>query len=208
MAIAISMWRPQPAAPNNDASARWIAALVFARRLAAIVLFPVGLLTMPAQGADDAPTNDFFESQNVVIHPLIDLAAGEGRLLRFNGPVEEVFLTDPTIADMHVADTNLVYIYGKKSGMTNLMARSADHHIRASMQLRVTSNSGGANAELQKPRRPSIVEIPWPKKDAHGETCEQVTALSLTSVFGAQILEAGAEIAPSVPGAVVSDSQS
>lgn len=54
----------------------------------------------------------------------IKVPASQGRLLRFDEPVESVFIADPSIADIRVVSSNLVYVYGKSIGLTNLLAIS------------------------------------------------------------------------------------
>jgi pilus assembly protein CpaC len=56
---------------------------------------------------------------------VITVPASQGRLLRFDEAVESVFIADPTIADVRVVSSDLVYVYGKSLGLTNLMAVSA-----------------------------------------------------------------------------------
>jgi pilus assembly protein CpaC len=70
----------------------------------------------------------------------MDLAVGEGRLLHFDGPVESVFIADPATADVRVVAPDVVYVYGKRGGTTNLIAESKDQRVRASMQLRIVTN--------------------------------------------------------------------
>jgi pilus assembly protein CpaC len=55
---------------------------------------------------------------------IITVPVSQGRLLRFDDTIGSVLLADPTIADVRVVSSDLVYIYGKKSGMTNLIALS------------------------------------------------------------------------------------
>jgi pilus assembly protein CpaC len=56
---------------------------------------------------------------------IITVPSGQGRLLRFDEAVESVFIADPEVADIRVVSSDLVYVYGKKLGLTNLMAVSA-----------------------------------------------------------------------------------
>src|SRR5215468_3519376 len=136
--MGIRVWTPRqrPATSSKGAPSRRMRLLAFARWLVVIGLMPISLLEMPARGAD----NDFFENVGAG-RPLVDLPVSEGRLLHFDGPVESVFIADSSIADVRVVSPDVVYVYGKKSGMTNLIATSAEQHIRAKLQLRVTINS-------------------------------------------------------------------
>ncbi|TSE14033.1 type II and III secretion system protein family protein [Mesorhizobium intechi] len=70
--------------------------------------------------------------------PSLDLPVGQGRLLRFNEPVESVLVADTTIADLQIVSPSLVYVFGLKPGLTNLIAVTADERIEATAQFRVT----------------------------------------------------------------------
>jgi pilus assembly protein CpaC len=129
-------------------------AFAVARLLVAMSLLPIGLFAMSMRGI----ANDFFD--NIVVgRPSIDLAVGEGRILRFDGPVDSVFIADSSVADVRVVSADVVYVYGKKSGMTNLIATSAEQRVRAQVQLRVAINPLPANDARRKLQPTSTVEI-------------------------------------------------
>ncbi|MDX8447475.1 type II and III secretion system protein family protein [Mesorhizobium captivum] len=77
--------------------------------------------------------------------PTLDLPVGQGRLLRFNEPVESVLIADTTIADLQIVSPSLVYVFGLKPGLTNLIAVKADEQIEATAQFRVTPDVTPAN---------------------------------------------------------------
>jgi pilus assembly protein CpaC len=77
--------------------------------------------------------------------PTIELPIGQGRILRFNEPVESVLIADTTIADLQVVSPDIVYVFGLKSGVTNLIAITADQRIEATAQFRVTPDKTLAN---------------------------------------------------------------
>jgi pilus assembly protein CpaC len=120
----------------------------------AMGLLPIALFAMPMRGA----ANDLFDDI-VVGRPSIDLAVGEGRILHFDGPVDSVFIADSSIADVRVVAADVVYVHGKKSGATNLIATSAEQRIRAQVQLRVAINPQPANDAMRKLQRTSTVQI-------------------------------------------------
>ncbi len=79
---------------------------------------------------------------------VITVPASQGRLLRFDEPVESVFIADPEIADVRVVSSDLVYVYGKSVGLTNLLAVSkaedgGEHaqQVTASTLLRVVMDT-------------------------------------------------------------------
>ena len=57
---------------------------------------------------------------------LVTVPVSQGRLLRFDEAVESVFIADPSIADIRVVSQDLVYVYGKRLGYTNMMAIAGD----------------------------------------------------------------------------------
>ncbi|RYC27357.1 type II and III secretion system protein family protein [Ciceribacter ferrooxidans] len=71
---------------------------------------------------------------------VLDLSVGEGTILRFDEPVESVFLADTAIADVRVVSPGVVYIYATKTGDTNLIALSADQSTRGTVQVHVSGN--------------------------------------------------------------------
>jgi pilus assembly protein CpaC len=89
----------------------------------------------------------------------MDLAVGEGRLLHFDGPVESVFIADPATADVRVVAPDVVYVYGKRGGTTNLIAESKDQRVRASMQLRIVTNQQPPNDAMHRLQPTTMTEI-------------------------------------------------
>ena len=75
---------------------------------------------------------------------VLELTVGEGTILRFDEPVESVFLADTAIADVRVVSPGVVYIYATKTGDTNLIALSADQMTRGTVQVRVSGNPRAA----------------------------------------------------------------
>ncbi len=69
--------------------------------------------------------------------PTLDLPVGQGRLMRFYEPVESVLIADTTIADLQIVSPNLVYVFGLKPGLTNLIAITANEKVQATAQFRV-----------------------------------------------------------------------
>jgi pilus assembly protein CpaC len=51
---------------------------------------------------------------------------GQGRLLQLDEAAESVYVGDTTIADLRVVAPDVVYVYGRKIGSTNLIAISAE----------------------------------------------------------------------------------
>ncbi|NJM35454.1 MAG: type II and III secretion system protein family protein [Rhodomicrobium sp.] len=98
----------------------------------------------------------------------IFVPVSQGRLLRFDEPVESVFIADPSVADIRVVAPDIVYVYGKAAGRTNLLAvsdRPADGNagpkLTGSALLRVEIDAGPVVSAKEKlsPNAPADISI-------------------------------------------------
>jgi pilus assembly protein CpaC len=89
--------------------------------------------------AGQTPTNSSSTRQS------IELMVGQGRVLQLDEAAESVFVADTTIADLRIVAPDVVYVYGRKIGSTNLIAISAEHKQRANVAFRVVADPGFAN---------------------------------------------------------------
>lgn len=71
----------------------------------------------------------------------IMLPLGQGRILRFDQPVESVFMADAKIADVRVVSPGVVYVFALKTGRTNLIALSPDETARGTVDFWVMPDS-------------------------------------------------------------------
>jgi pilus assembly protein CpaC len=95
------------------------------------------LLVPPVAG--QTPTDSYSSRQS------IELMVGQGRVLQLDEAAESVFVADTTIADLRIVAPDVVYVYGRKIGSTNLIAISAEHRVRANVAFRVVADPGSAN---------------------------------------------------------------
>jgi pilus assembly protein CpaC len=91
--------------------------------------------------------------------PSFSLPVGEGRILRFDRAADSVYIADTAIADLKVVSPDVVYVYGKKSGTTNLIALSADQRIQASIEFSVGIDDGPVNKAKRELRPTSTMDI-------------------------------------------------
>jgi pilus assembly protein CpaC len=153
--MGLRIWpRQWPATSDDQRTSQRISAFAVTLRLIAMSLMATGLAPMAMPGV----AKDFFDDV-VVGRPTIDLPTGEGRIIRFDGPVESVFIADSSVADVRVVSADVVYVYGKKSGITNLIATSVEQRIRAQVQLRIATNPQPANDARRKLQPTSAVNI-------------------------------------------------
>jgi len=88
-----------------------------------------------AQGADIIPPAD----------TLLPLEASKGKLIRLVRPASEVFVVDPSVADVQVKSNRLIYIFGKNPGETTLYAMDEEDNVIYSTTVQVTRNLGSLN---------------------------------------------------------------
>lgn len=84
----------------------------------------------------------------------INLAQGEGRVLRFSAPVDSVLVAEPAIADLQVVSPGVIYVFGKTVGQTNLIVLGPQGQEIASLGLNI-SNSAQPVARPMKALHPS-----------------------------------------------------
>jgi pilus assembly protein CpaC len=80
----------------------------------------------------------------------IELTVGHGRLIQLDEPAESVYMGDTTIADLRVVAPDVVYVYGRKIGSTNLLAISAEKQVRSNVAFRVVADPGSANSAARE----------------------------------------------------------
>jgi len=116
---------------------------VFLRACCRILAFISALTLLPC-GAANAQ-----DALGLTGQTAIDLPVGQGRIIRFNEPVESVFMADSTIAELQVVAPDVVYVYGVKPGATNLIAMTRARKIQAATQIVVANNPRAANRANQ-----------------------------------------------------------
>ena len=70
----------------------------------------------------------------------IAIELNEGQLVRFDKPAASVFITNPSVADVNVRSTKLVYLFGKTPGKTTLFALDSDDNVIANLEVVVQHN--------------------------------------------------------------------
>lgn len=78
-----------------------------------------------------------------------ELAAGEGRVLHFDEPVDSVLVAEPGIADLQVISPGVIYVFGKQTGRTSLVALNAEGVEISSLALNVSASAKPVNDALR-----------------------------------------------------------
>ncbi|WP_083941440.1 MULTISPECIES: type II and III secretion system protein family protein [Salinicola] len=109
------------------------------RLLTQLLILLITVVALPASG--DVAIDDAGGAMT--------LETGQGRVLRFDRQVASVFVANPAIADVQVVSPGVIYLFGKQSGDTNLIALGADDESQASLRLLVRDGDGQARQALR-----------------------------------------------------------
>ena len=102
--------------------------------------------------------------------PPLEVRAGTGTLIQTPGMLGNVFIADPTVADVQIpTQGNLIYVFGKKAGKTSLFALSEDGQVALS---RVVEVSGPKTVRVLRGKEEQI----W--AEVHGEPTKSGTSLT------------------------------
>jgi pilus assembly protein CpaC len=75
------------------------------------------------------------------------IAVSQGKLIVLSAPAKNVFIADPSIADVQVANADHIFVFGKKAGRTNLYALGGDGVLLRAISIEVYNSTGRAQAE-------------------------------------------------------------
>ncbi|MCJ8141080.1 type II and III secretion system protein family protein [Falsirhodobacter halotolerans] len=89
----------------------------------------------------------------------LSLSVGDGRILRFDEPVSQVFLADATVADVRVISPEMAYIHALTEGRTNLIALSDDEVTVGEVDLRVTADAGALASGQRRAQPTSTISL-------------------------------------------------
>src|SRR5262245_3808439 len=68
------------------------------------------------------------------------IQVNQGQLVRIDKPVESVFVANSNIADVAIRSPQLIYVFGKRPGVTTIYAVGEGDEILASVTLTITHN--------------------------------------------------------------------
>ncbi len=73
---------------------------------------------------------------------LVTLSTGRGQLVTLPRPMTDLFVADPSVADVQVRSPTRLYVFGKAAGETTLSATAKDGSVVYSTTVRVGTNIG------------------------------------------------------------------
>lgn len=81
---------------------------------------------------------------------LLDVDVGKGVILRLDRPAGNVFVADPTIADVQIKSPTVIYLLGKAAGTTTLFALDKQDQVLLNSPVEVHSDNLGLQRALQQ----------------------------------------------------------
>jgi pilus assembly protein CpaC len=129
----VHIWRRCLAAPASPTPRRSLA-------LGALLL--VGLLAAPADGQDSAET--------IATEGSLSLEVRKGRVIRLPRPAATVFVADPEVADVQAQSPSIVYLFGRRAGVTSLYAVDEDDQLLLRTQVVVEHNLSGLRQAIEQ----------------------------------------------------------
>ncbi len=113
------------------------------RRLS-LVIAVFAALSGASASAQVLPTDKILVTTTPGSAPMdLPVSAGQAAYMTLTGPVRDVVVGDPTIADVSVVNDRTLVVLGKRPGVTSLLAFGAGGRPLADRQVVVSENSGG-----------------------------------------------------------------
>ncbi len=103
-------------------------------RFSALAIFVLAVLWPMAVTAQISGTMEPKASETLA------LELNEGQLVRLDRPAASVFITNPSVADVNVRSTQMVYLFGKTPGRTTLFALDTEDNVIMNMEVVVQHN--------------------------------------------------------------------
>ncbi len=101
--------------------------------LAAAITVPMPAI---AQTVEAAPRN------------MVQIATGRGRLVTLNAPMSDIFVADPSIADVQVRSPTQLWVFGKRAGETTVYATTKAGRVIYSATVRIGNNFDSVQSML------------------------------------------------------------
>ena len=77
------------------------------------------------------------------------LSTGEGQMINVSRKIADVWISNPDVADVHIANARQLNLFGKKNGEATLIATAADGSVVYATEVRVSQNLSGVNEMLR-----------------------------------------------------------
>lgn len=79
---------------------------------------------------------------------MVQIATGRGRMVTLNAPMSDIFVADPTVADVQVRSPTQLWVFGKKAGETTVYATTKTGRVIYSATVRIGNNFDSVDSML------------------------------------------------------------
>lgn len=169
---------------------------IIRRAILSLAMLAMGVLASSDAGAAGAPQPLAPAAASVPADKPADLilTQGSGRLLRINRPIGSVIVGDQRVADVKLAGTGLVYVFGVAIGRTDMTVLNEDETIAASMRVVVAQDAAGASEAIKKahPASELVYDIVGKRLVLHGGSASIEEAAAAQRILGSAAAENGA----------------
>lgn len=169
---------------------------IILRAILSLAMLAMGVLVSSDAGAAGAPQPLAPAAASVPADKPADLilTQGSGRLLRINRPIGSVIVGDQRVADVKLAGTGLVYVFGVAIGRTDMTVLNEDETIAASMRVVVAQDAAGASEAIKKahPASELVYDIVGKRLVLHGGSASIEEAAAAQRILGSAAAENGA----------------
>ncbi|NNG05168.1 MAG: type II and III secretion system protein family protein [Inquilinus sp.] len=119
-------------------------------RIATVIV--IAALSAGPASAQEVEQDSFRQNPAILTGEVsqVDLGLGLGQLVRLPSPAKTVYVADPEIADVEVMSPQLIYLYGRQAGETNLYAIGPDEEIVAQWDIVVGLGVALLNSLIQE----------------------------------------------------------
>ena len=89
----------------------------------------------------------------------VEIGIGKGQLIRLENPANTVYLADPEVADVQVMSPQLIYLFGRQPGETNLYAVGEGNIVVADMDVVVGIGVASINRNIRDTSPDSDLDV-------------------------------------------------
>ena len=136
-------------------------------------------------------------AQSVQVEPTetLTLSQGSGRLVRLPGRINDIFLSNPGIADVQIRSNRELYLFGTATGQTDIYATDANDDVVWAAKIQIGNNFGSVGEMLQ---------LAMPESDIRATTMNDLVLLTGTVASPDDAAEAERLVSAYTGGQVVS----
>jgi pilus assembly protein CpaC len=137
-----------------------------ARLGTALAALAMGLASVAATPASAAqPAGTYRPTQQVL------LSVGEGQMVNLSRNVADVWVSNPTVADVHVTSPRQINLFGKEGGEATVIATASDGSVVYATNVRISQNISSVN---------QMLDAAMPNSDVQVQTVGQMAVLTGT----------------------------